>query len=112
MADCPASGRSEWWSRSTVLVMPVWTPLMPGRLGVVGAGAGGVEPVVERPAAVGHLGQGGPHPAFAVGDDLVERGSGQGPQAGHADLVRPPLGVEVAAPFGSGAGVGEQHRLD
>ena len=40
---------------------------------LVGAGAGGVEHVLEPPPAVGQRGEHGAHPALAVGDDLVER---------------------------------------
>ena len=82
------------------------------RLALIGTGASGVDRVLERPGAVGEVGQGRPHPPFAVGDDLVERLVGQLAEPVDADLIGALLGVEVATTLRTGAGVGEQKRFD
>ncbi len=80
-----------------------------GRPALIGPGPGGVDRVLEDPCAVGEVGQRRPHPTFAVGDDLVEGFVGQLTEPVDPDLIGAPLGVEVAAPFRAGAGIGEQH---
>ena len=83
----------------------------PRRALLVGRGAGGVEHVLEAPAAVGQRGQHGPHPPLAVGDHLVERlRSASASEALDADHVGADLRVEVAGPLLGGARAGEQQR--